>query len=382
MRHFGIVSYNIYCNFTNYGSALQSWALFQTVEQLGGDMFGAKLIDYCPEVLADKDPLDPFRNMWDKDEESRRMCELSLPAIKENYYKFDRFYNTAFKKTKNKYTSKNFNDVVFDEQIDGFICGSDTIFCIDEFKGFDDGYYANYDCMKHGYSISYAASFGDAHFNADTYKILNERLSNFKAIGLRENDLIPYVTEHTSVDVQRTIDPTLLLTAENYDSIAEKERLESRKYLLLYARRYNKKMEEYAQRLADKNGWVIVEISLRATNADKHRMFYEAGVEEFLSLVKYAEYVVTNSFHGMIFSVQYKRQFVIFSREQCSTKITELLELFELSDRLMITGSETIASEIDYDAVHSRIAKERKRSLEFLREKLFDNPAIDAEILK
>lgn len=61
-------------------------------------------------------------------------------------------------------------------------------------------------------------------------------------------------------------------------------------------------MEEYAEKIAAENGWKIIEISLRATNAEKpnRRMFYEAGVEEFLSLVKYAECVITNSFHGMI----------------------------------------------------------------------------------
>jgi len=56
MRTFGIVSYNIYCNFTNCGSALQSWALGQVIQRLG---FNAKLIDYCP----DADPLNPFKLM-------------------------------------------------------------------------------------------------------------------------------------------------------------------------------------------------------------------------------------------------------------------------------------------------------------------------------
>lgn len=372
MKYFGIVSYNINCNFTNYGSALQSWALSQTVKKIGNGKFEAKLIDYCPDVLADKNPLNPFSNMWDKDEESRRMCELSLPAIKENYYKFDNFYNTAFNKTKKKYTSDNFNDVVKDEQIDGFICGSDTIFCIDEFKGFVDGYYANYECMKNGYSISYAASFGDAHFDEKTYAILNERLSNFKAIGLRENKMIPYVSAHTSVDVKRTIDPTLLLTKEDYEHIANKDRLESKKYLLLYARRYNKAMEEYAERLAKANNWEIVEISLRATNASKHRMYYEAGVEEFLSLVKQAEFVVTNSFHGIIFSVQYCKEFVAFSREQCDSKIQELFELFNISDRLFTSANDSISNIIDYDKVHSNIAIARESSLYFLKEHLLN----------
>ena len=165
-----------------------------------------------------------------------------------------------------------------ENNIDGFVCGSDTIFCIDEFKGFDDGYYANYPCMKNGYSVAYAASFGDAHFNDDTYRILNDRLNNFKAIGLRENAMVDYVRNNVSIPVEKVIDPTLLLTSKEYDVLAE-DRLIKEKYVLLYARRYNKKMEEYADKIAKENGWKVVEISLRATNADRHQMFYEAGVE-------------------------------------------------------------------------------------------------------
>lgn len=365
MKTFGTVSYNIYCNFTNYGSALQTWALNQAIGKLG---HRSKLIDYCPDVLADKDPLNPFSNMWDKDEESRRMCELTLPAIRENHKKFDAFYRTRFDKTK-EYTSSNFNDVT--EEVDGFVCGSDTIFCTEEF-GFDDGYFANYDCMKNGYTVAYAASFGDPHFDDTTYPILNDRLQNFKALGIRENLMIPYVREHTNVPVQKVLDPTLLLTADEYAEIVdcESERRTQDKYLLLYSRRYNQAMEEYAIALAKKNGWKIVEISLRAVNADKgHLMAYDAGVEEFLSLVKNAEFVVTNSFHGMIFSVQFRREFAVFSRHQCDTKIAELLALFGLSDRMMVDGGEQY-KEIDYEDVHRRIETEREKSLAFLQNAL------------
>lgn len=369
MKRFGIVSYNIYCNFTNYGSALQSYALQQAANAVGEGAWEAIVLDYCPDLLADKNPLDPFKNMWDQDEESQRMCELTMPAIRENYEKFNHFYETRLKKSTHKYVSSNFNDVMEEEKLDGFICGSDTIFCPDEF-GFDDGYYANYDCMKNSYSVAYAASFGDPHFTDETFPVLNERLKNFKAFGLRENLMIPYVKEHTDVPVQKVIDPTLLLEYEDYDVLAS-DRLVEEKYLLIYSRRYNSKMEDYAERMAKQNGWKIVEISLRATNAEKgHIMFYQAGVEEFLSLVKHAEFVVTNSFHGIILSAQFRRQFVIFSREQCNTKIQELLDLFGISDRIMVNGDETISEKIDYKSVHERIGEARKESLAFLKQEL------------
>ena len=359
MKRFGTISYNIYCNFTNYGSALQTWALHQAVKKQG---YTPVLVDYCPDILADKDPLNPFGNMWDKDKESRRMVELTMPAIRENYEKFNRFYRERFTRTRQKYTSVNFNDVIVEEKLDGFVCGSDTIFCPDEF-GFDDGYYANYSVMR-GHSVSYAASFGDPHFTEETYQLLNERIRNFRALGIRENLMVPYLKQHTDIPIQRVIDPTLLLTDEEYEPIIEQTQ-EQDKYLLLYARRYSPKMEAYAERIAKENGWRIIDISLRAVNAERgHKMAYEAGVEEFLGLVKNAEYVVTNSFHGMIFSVQLKRPFVIFSREQCDNKIAELLQLFGLTDRMLVTGEEKF-TDINYDTVHERISSTRNASIAF-----------------
>lgn len=358
-KNIGIVSYNINCNFTNYGSALQSWALSESIKKLG---YRPVLIDYCPNILKDKDPLDPMKNMWDTDEESRKLCELSLPAIRINYAKFEAFYSEKFNRTGKKYFSDSFNDVVNDENITGFVCGSDTIFCIDEF-GIDDGYYANYPCMR-GHSISYAASFGDSHFDENSYKLLDSMLHNFKAISIRESGFIPYIEERVSVPVKKVLDPTLLLEVQDFETI-EAPQIVKEPYILLYARRYNSRMFDYADKLAKEFDCKVVDISLRAINADHHDMFYEAGVEEFLSLVHHAKFVVTNSFHGMIVSVHYRKPFVVFSREQCDTKIDEVLELFGLSDRKLISGIESFA-DIDYDKVHQNIATARKDSIEFL----------------
>ena len=360
----GIVSYNINCNFTNYGSALQSWALSRTIGNFG---YEPVLVDYCPKVLENADALNPIKQMWDKDSEIVRLTEMSMPAIKENFYKFENFYTNRFRRTAKKYFDNDFNDIVEDEKVERFVCGSDTIFCIDEFKGFAEGYYANFDCMK-GKSISYAASFGDSHFSDDDYMTLKQRLQNFRALGLRENDMVDYVKSQVSVPVQRTIDPTLLLKQEDYDTIAT-ERLVAEKYLLLYSRRHNAQMYAYAEKIAKERNLKIVDISLKAVGEKDHIPYYQSGVEEFLSLVKYAECVVTNSFHGIILSVQYRRQFYGFTRQECNTKINELMELFGLSGCLLVTGDEKTL-EIDYEKVHSNIGKARTKSLEFLKKSL------------
>ena len=365
MKTLGIVSYNIHCNFTNYGSALQSWALCRTVERLG---YKPVLMDYCPDVLRDKNPLDPFKNMWDKDEESLRMCELTMPAIHENYKKFDRFYHEWFNRSKGAYISTNFNSCVKQEGFDGFVCGSDTIFCVDEF-GIDDGYYANYEPMR-GHSISYAASFGDSHFTPATCALLDARLKNFKAIGIRESGMVPYIKQRVSVPVSQVIDPTLLLSSTDFDELSQAP-TNKKPYLLLYARRYNPKMEAHAINLAMKNGWRIVEISLRATNAERgHEMRYDAGVEEFIGLVKYAAHVVTNSYHGMIVAIHYKKSFDIFSREQCDTKIDEVLSELKLTYCKRIDAVDAMPHRPEWADVSSCMKTQAIKSRLFLKKSL------------
>ncbi len=371
---FGIVSYNIYCNFTNYGSALQSWALCRAVDKIKikNKEFRAVLIDYCPDVLKNKNPLSPFENMWDTDEKTRELCRMSLPAIYENFYKFDNFYKSKFNKTAQKYTSENFCNVIKNENLNGFICGSDTIFCIDEFEGFDDGYYANYECMKNNYTFAYAASFGDSHFNESSLEMLKERLKNFKAVGLRESFMIDYVRSNVKICVEQVIDPTLLLNSNEYENLTADYVSKNipKKYILLYSRRYNPEMENYADILAKNKNLKVIEISLRASNSDRHIMFYEAGIEEFLHLVKNAEYIITNSYHGMIFSIQFQKNFTVFSREQGDSKIFELLKLLDLNARFCRDSNKIINDEINYYDVNKKLNYLRARSLKFLTEAL------------
>jgi hypothetical protein len=364
MKKIGIVSCNKYTNFTNYGTVLQSWALNKVIKQMG---YQPVLVNYCPDRLLDKDPLNPFKNMWDQDEESQRLLRMTMPAIRVNYKKIMDFYASQFINTKRKYTKDNFNNIS-DENIDGYVCGSDTIFCYNEF-GFDNGFFANYEPMKDGRSVAYAASFGDTDINAIDTDKLNSLLANFQYIALRESTFVDYTASHVNVPVRRVVDPTVLLTAGDYSEIVAPRQVDE-KYLLMYSRRYNPEMEAFADKVAKENGWKVVEISLRANNADRHIMRYDAGVEEFLSLVKNAEYVVTNSFHGMIFSTLFNRDYNAFVREEGNTKIEQLLQSFGLADRIISSSAACPSYGIDYGKVQATIQPQRENSLYVLKEEL------------
>lgn len=367
MKRFATVSYNLYGNFTNYGSALQTYALRRTVSELAPGKVEAVVLDYCPDCLRENDPLDPAKRMWDADSESLRMIELSMPAIRENYAKFDRFYRNECHLSRGSYTSANFDDSLVAEGLDGYVCGSDTIFCIREFDGFDDGYFANYPAMR-GRSISYAASFGDVDWTDTERETLKARLSNFRALGIREGGVdLDWVCANVAVPATRVLDPTLLLTGADYGPIVGEAQMDE-PYVLLYSRRRNLAMEAYADRVAERLGCRVVDISLRATNAERgHVMRYDAGVEEFLALTKGARYVVTNSFHGLIFAAQMHTPFSVFSREQADTKISQLLTWLGLSGRAMADGGEDVPLEMGFAEMEGRLVGLRESSLAYLR---------------
>lgn len=370
MKKFATVSYNLYGNFTNYGSALQTYALRRAISELAPEKIEAIVLDYCPDCLRENDPLNPARRMWDSDAESLRMVELTMPAIRENYAKFERFYHDECRLSKGSYTSEDFDDSFAAEGLDGYVCGSDTIFCIREFDGFDDGYYANYPVMR-GNSVSYAASFGDVDWTDEEHATLLERLSNFRALGIREGGAdLEWVKANVDVPSQRVLDPTLLLTGADYAPITASAQMDE-PYVLLYSRRYNPAMEAYAERVASQLGCKVVDISLRATNADRgHIMRYDAGVEEFLALTKNARYVITNSFHGLIFAAQMRAPFSVFSREQADTKISQLLAWVGLEGRSMVTGDEEVPLELAFDDMEERLASLREASISYLRSAL------------
>ena len=360
----GIVTYtSLCCNFTNYGTVLQSWALQQTLKKIEG--IEPILINYCPTLMEDKDPKDPMKNMWDTDVDSRRQCALSLPAIHENFKKFYSFYHNKMAITKKAYTAENFDEVL-SEGIDKFIVGSDAIFDIDEF-GLDPVYFANTPLMKNN-AITYAPSFQDSidRYTKEDLEKLNCFLKNFTAFSLRENQLIEYVKNNVRDDVSQVVDPTLLLSPEEYEQITEK-RLIDEKYLLYYSRRYNPVMESFAEKLAEQRGLKFVEISLRASNAEKgHLMYYHAGVEEFLSLMKHSECIVTNSYHCMIFAIQFSKDFYVFTRAHCDRKIEELLQMLGLYDRYWHDDIIKEIPVINYENVRSKINNIRDKSLVYL----------------
>jgi hypothetical protein len=223
--------------------------------------------------------------------------------------------------------------------------------------------------MKKSRNIAYSPSFADLDFSPEEKKAFIERLKNFSAIGLREPTYMEFIKAHTNVDVQWTLDPTLLLDAFVYDKLIS-HTYQRKRYLLLYTRSRDKEIVYFADRIAKKYGLKVIEISLQAQHVYKHTMAYNTGIEEFLALVRDAECVVTNSFHGSIFSLLYAKEFYTFIRPLAGNKNRFLLQRLGLESQLKTDREADFGTPIDYDRMNKKLAEERLTSMAFLKRAL------------
>ncbi len=368
MNKVGIVSYNLHYNYSNYGSILQTYALQEAIKTSLN--LEPVIIDYCPDLFRNSEPSNPLAIIKDKDSDLYRACEFLAEDIRENERKIRKFIREYYHYTSVTYYGENFNNTLNDENLSGYVCGSDAIWSYEYFKTFDDAFYGNHECMKQTYTVSYAASFGETIFTDDQRMIMLELMKNYKAIGIRESTELLNISNHVNVSVKRVLDPTLLLSVEDYKRIMS-VRLIGTPYLLIYSRRYDENLYKMAEIISRERNLQIVEISLDIRHSMKHILMYSAGVEEFLSLIYNADYVITNSLHGTIFSILMNKNFYVFSRIHGDIKIDELLTLLGLSDR-KINGcvSEDEITDIDYDIVNKVLIKERTLSRDFLVDSL------------
>lgn len=365
-KKLGIVSYNIHYRYSNYGSILQTYAL-QEVLKLYSEYIPI-VVDYCPKDFEKSNPLNPL-GYTNNIQQKYKDKNIDLQAIIKNEQKIRRFIDTKYDLSRGSYFSSNFNEVAEEEKLAGFICGSDAIWSIEYFGGFDKAFYGEYPCMKNK-TIAYAASFGETSFDEKTRNKMLSYMDNFRAIGVRETTEINFLKENTKKYVERVLDPTILLPVDRYVKMMSKPMIEG-SYILIYSRQEDKRINELAKKLAEDKGFEIVNISLFIDRNLKAENQYQAGVEEFLSLIYYAKVVITNSLHGTIFSVMMKKDFFSFPRNHGDRKIDEFLKIMGLEYRkISDTNNEVQCNPIDYERIVPIIDYHRDRSINYLKKAL------------
>ncbi len=209
--------------------------------------------------------------------------------------------------------------------------------------------------------IAYAASFGVDRweYTPEQTNQCCELIKQFKAVSVREASGVNLCKKYLNTDAIEVLDPTLLLNRTDYRKLCHNIKCESEKYLLVYILDEDKDKELYVTEFAKQHNLVVKQI--HAENQ------VSMSVEEWLSLFRDAAYVVTDSFHGTVFSILFLKEFISLVNEgRGASRFESLLNKLQLSDRLIVDNQSIPSGQIDWENVSDLLEKYRKESMLFL----------------
>ncbi|GAA0343343.1 polysaccharide pyruvyl transferase family protein [Oceanobacillus oncorhynchi subsp. oncorhynchi] len=370
----GIVTLNGY---VNYGNRLQNYALQEVI----------KTYDYNVETVW----VEIKRNNTKDIPASVKAKNILLASPKGNFQRIqskvvgklyknelDKKRKNIFREFSNKYITEtsykvNENNVPdnLDDEFDYFVVGSDQVWN-PVFRKDNPLYFLQF-ASKHK-RISYAPSFGMS-FIPDEYRQKYAKwLGEMESLSAREEAGAKIIKELTERDAPVLVDPTLLLTKEDWLNIAEKPKtFSSDKYLLTYfLGEIDKNKKKMIKEISEQNDLKVVNLA-QANERDT----YLSGPSEFIYLINNADLFITDSFHGVVFSILFETPFIITDRNSkfpsMNSRIETLLSMFNLIERHISNINISNANDlfnIDFSHVPEILENERGKSRKYLSEAL------------
>lgn len=356
----------------NNGSFLQAFALQKTINKLG---YSNEIINFIPKAQYSL-----YQNIIFKDSTLKGVIKggLNIPNYKSLSIRKKRFNEVLEKlnKTKMFENDKDFEEIV--KKFDCLVAGSDQIWNNATMPDFTPLYFLPVD----KYKISYAPSFGKSLSNQfDNTEYINN-IDSFDRISVREksaqkelNKLIP----HRDIDV--VLDPTFLLEKEEYQILEKNaKRKYNEDYIFFYCIKASNDVLKTVRKISKELGLPVVTV-FTGVNTYKCQIFgqkvdFTAGPEEFVDYIKNAKYVISNSFHGIVFSIIYNKVFFrIADNEEGTLKIDErldsILNLLNLESQNIVAGMEySLNKKVDYEKPNRLLLEMKNSSIEWLDESL------------
>ena len=349
----------------NYGAVLQAHALKWVCEGMGYD---AHIIDYDydgGEELAT--PMSAFLAAKNK--------KAALPGLIRGLLgqPWTRKRTQAFAEFRQKYLSESVPcadaEQIAAQDCDVLIAGSDQIWNRGVTRHrYDPVFFMDFDTPAR--KILYAASSEDVPFPGEKGEAFAKALEGLQGtVSIRERKLADYVHTLTGKEYPVVLDPTLLAGPAFLDAIDIPEP-PAEAYILLYQIDSNPESDISVRTLEERFGCRAYTMTVPRLD-DRYGRRGTAGPEEFLSLLKGAKFLVTNSFHGIALSLLMHKQFFVYENGGVMSRIDSLLDLVGLQTRKV-----KMVADIDpdfnvaYDSVDAHLAAARADSLEFLRHAL------------
>lgn len=345
----------------NYGAALQAYGLKTYLHNKGKSV---EFINYKPSLKKKKDSfLSKIKGII-----LTKLLFMDAYQIRKQKKLFYLFQNEFLDGSNVQYNSR--------EKIDGrydlIVCGSDQIWNPKLTGGrLDKAYFGILPNCQYNIAISYAASIGEKHIPQESIKDFKEYVKNLKMISVREQQSISEIGKYTETEVVDSIDPTLLLGRKDYEKILNPVDVK-KPYLLIYQNTKNPEIYRIAEYISKREKLDIVEITYRRqVSGPKRRQVMNAGPKEFLGWYRDASYIVTNTFHGTVFSIIFEKNYVSIPLKGREDRVLNLSNKLLLNNRLISRFDEVeiekiVNTKIDYKLVKERIIIERDRAAEYI----------------
>lgn len=251
--------------------------------------------------------------------------------------------------------------------------GSDQVWNSDNTFGLDDAYMGNIEKKKSCRLVAYGASFGRSEPPRKEWKEFERALNNnFAAVSLREREGADFVGRLLKKPVADVLDPVLLLDRNKWEELGRKP--QEKEYILFYISEYQETMFWFTKKLSRVTGRPVIQLSIPFSEKQEKGFLLrmDEGPEDFIGYFQHASCVITNSFHGLAFSILFERQFLVFQHSVYHARLKNLLEKLSLEQRLVKQGTTAdlacMEKAIDWLSVRKRLQMERKRSERFIRE--------------
>ena len=352
----------------HYGAQLQAYATMRAIQDLGHD---CDIIDFrLPHTTRTNQLFKRSGSV--RDAASDAHTALHYAAFKARFDRFEAFVSQQMKLSPRRYTS--FAKLRDDPPAyDVYVAGSDQIWnpYIYADKQFEPAFLLDF--VQTGRRIAYAPSLGTPTLPAPYDEQFRRYLEPFDALSVREKRGQDLVRAITGREARVVLDPTLLLTGQQWGELAVPPKQQG-DYILCYFVSDPGEAAPYALALAEKTGLPIVQLAgARRKIPGAKEIVFDAGPREFLGLFQHAAYVCTNSFHGAVFSVQFNRPFFTSMSpkeraEPTYSRIYSLLSRLGCAERIVgLDATASIDAPMDYEAIHRNLDAARADSLAYLK---------------
>lgn len=353
---------------TNFGSMLQSYATQTIIENLG---YQAEILDFVPEGISFKRGCFPKNHtpLWMK-------LIKFFPLFVCNTFQFiilNRFIKKYIRVTPIRYRS--YQEILDNvPQANIYLSGSDQVWNTQNNNPKNDlkAYYLGF-VPEGKKKVAYAGSFGKNTFTEEESFIIKKYLSHYDHISVREDVGLITLKKHGIDKGVHVVDPTLLLSAEAWKKFAAKKAPKPG-YIFVYNLNRNRMIKKIAIRIARQRKLRIINFadSFDFITQAKNRLFNTPL--DFINHIAHADLIITDSFHGVAFSINLNRQFICTKAPKYNSRIESLLRQCKLAGtRLVDTVEEGVKQSylpIDYHMVNPLLEQARQQSLEYLKNAL------------